>query len=1136
VLRAQSADESEIRLVVQKFFAALQKKDLETLKSLWGEKSEGGPSTKQNSQPTIDGLGDVDQGSLSINRVSVSQGEATGWVSVKIRARDSKIEKPEAPVPTNLTLHLSKEGGAWKVVKYGSSEEELANAIAAAKSDEERQTLIEVHKELITLQLGKALLAIGAKLIDQGDYPQALGLYQIISQVADRTKSRAIVAAVSQSVGLIRFNQGDYRAASEKYQESLKAYDEAGMHDRAAGVLNNIGLLHKVQGDYDEALKYYERSLEIYRNIGSRKGAAGELVNIGNVHMAQADYPRALESFEEALKITKDIGDRQTLATVLLQIGQNHYYQTRYPEALSSFKEALEILVDLGLKPRIAIARQGIGAVMAAQGNYPGALEQFQESLRIEDALGSKLSISRSLNGIAALQDRLGNYSQALRYYDRALQIDEELHDKAAAAGVLNNIGALYKSQGNYLQSLKYLEKSLASAREAGERQVVARALINIGDLQRERGDLTEARKCYQESLKIAEEIGNQESISGSLTGLGGTEEATANYAQALAYLMRSLDIYEQIGMKQFIASTLGHIGHILSLQGAYAQAVESEERAAEIARQIRAPELLIQVLTEAGNAYRATSKPGQARKSFLEAIDKVEQLRGLVAGSEQERQGFLEQQIAPYYAMARLMMDQNGPFEALTYTERAKARALIDVLASGRGSLTKASTAEERSQEQTLSSRLVSLNAQIVNERVSKNPDEKRVADLTTQLEKARLDYEAFRTSLYAAHPELKIQRAEFQPISLGECGGLLPDQSTALLEFAVSDDQTYLFVLTKKNSSQTLPDLKAYKIDIKSKDLTDLCTRFHEQLSQHGLDFDSLARKLYSLLLGPASAELQSRTNLVIVADGPLWGLPFQALEPSRRHYLIERYAVSYAPSLTALREMSRRADNSSGNAARPQTLLALGNPALSTQTTSEIKEAFMDADLAPLPQAEAQVRELAKLYGLDHSKIYTGAEATEDRLKAEAPAARVLHIAAHGIVNDASPLYSQLVLSRGAGSQDDGLLEAWEIMNMDLKADLVVLAACDTAGGRYGAGEGMIGLSWAFFIAGCPTTVVSQWKVEAESTSRLMVAFHHNLRSGLTTAEALRRAELKLLKSEPRYRDPFYWAPFVVIGAGN
>jgi CHAT domain-containing protein len=154
----------------------------------------------------------------------------------------------------------------------------------------------------------------------------------------------------------------------------------------------------------------------------------------------------------------------------------------------------------------------------------------------------------------------------------------------------------------------------------------------------------------------------------------------------------------------------------------------------------------------------------------------------------------------------------------------------------------------------------------------------------------------------------------------------------------------------------------------------------------------------------------------------------------------------------------------------------------------------------------------------------------------LKAEAGRYHVLHLATHGILNDAAPMYSYLLLSTTATpGNEDGLLEAWEVMRLDLKARLVVLSACETARGRIGAGEGVIGLSWALFVAGCPTTVVSQWQVESASTTELMLAFHRNLQPArVSEAEALRQAALQLLRSKS-YRHPFFWAPFVVMGDG-
>ena len=207
-------------------------------------------------------------------------------------------------------------------------------------------------------------------------------------------------------------------------------------------------------------------------------------------------------------------------------------------------------------------------------------------------------------------------------------------------------------------------------------------------------------------------------------------------------------------------------------------------------------------------------------------------------------------------------------------------------------------------------------------------------------------------------------------------------------------------------------------------------------------------------------------------------------------------------------------------------------MGNPVLPEPGPSRGRAATRSASLGPLPDAEREVRTLGRLYGARATKTYVGADAREDVLKAEAGRHRILHLATHGILDDASPLNSYVLLSRGKGTEEDGLLEAREIMGLDLRADLAVLSACETARGRFGAGEGVVGLSWALFVAGCQTAVVSQWKVASESTSDLMLEFHRRLRSGGPKDAALQRAALKLL-ADRRYRHPFYWAGFIVVG---
>jgi CHAT domain-containing protein len=313
----------------------------------------------------------------------------------------------------------------------------------------------------------------------------------------------------------------------------------------------------------------------------------------------------------------------------------------------------------------------------------------------------------------------------------------------------------------------------------------------------------------------------------------------------------------------------------------------------------------------------------------------------------------------------------------------------------------------------------------------------------------------------------------------------------------------------------------------------------QFREQLGRRDLAFRTTSQDLFRMLIEPAKTQLAGKTALVIVPDGPLWNLPFQGLLNDNSHYMLEDYAIAYAPSLTVLREMMRLHQKHLPIAAQSTILLAMADPVLQKETIQRAALSYRDEKLGPLPEAKQEAIKLKQLYGNEQSKVYTGKDAGEDRFKAEAGQFSILHLATHGIFNDASPMYSNVLLSQGQpDSGDDGLLEAWEIMQMDLKADLAVLSACETGRGHVSAGEGLIGLTWAFFVAGVPTTVVSQWKVESASTAKLMLAFHRALRaadaqrSAFATARAMQHAEVQLLHSQ-QYSHPFYWAGFVVVG---
>ena len=854
----------------------------------------------------------------------------------------------------------------------------------------------------------------------------------------------------------------------------------------------------------------------------------------------QADYPEALAAYRLLQTVSETIGEPAGISASFNGSGNVHVYRGDYIEALEYYRKSLKIAEQLGQEAKIASTLNNIGLVKSYQGDYDSALDYLQKSLAISEKLKNQAEIARTLANLSRIHRDRGAYGLALESLQKSLLLAEASGDQELIAYTMTILGGIHYLQGNYKLALENYQKSLALRRAAGYKFGAAAAEFSIGNTYLVQGDYRSALEYQQRALKQFEALGNKSAVAEAIDDIGTIYQEQGDYQLALEHYQKALEQFEAIGEKPGAVQALINLSAVYQAAGKHAAALGAAERATAIARQIGNLEMLWMARERAGHARRSLNQLAQARQAFEESITAIEILRVQVAGGEREQQRFFESKVSPYRAMVELLAAQNQIAEALRFAERAKARALLDTLHSGRVNITKAMTEAERELERECNNHLVSLNAQISRENLRPQPDSARLNDLNARLQKARLDYEAFQTGLYAAHPELKAQRGEAEPLTPEQARDLLPDARSALLEYVVTDERTYLFALTG-NAAGTGTDLKIYTLEIERKELGARAARFRETLAKGSPGFRQPARELYDLLLKPAAAQLQGKTSLIIVPDGALWELPFQALQPTPSRYLIEDCAIAYAPSLTALREMNKLRDGEKDSTGS-STLLAFGNPALGKQTIARAKSVLMDEKLDPLPEAERQVNTLKQIYGAAKSKIYIGAEAREERAKAEAGAYRILHLATHGVMNDSSPMYSRVLLAQTEGdANEDGLLEAWEIMKMDLRADLAVLSACETARGRVGAGEGMIGLSWALFVAGCPTTVVSQWKVESASTTELMVEFHRQLKSqmanpsgGFGAARALREAALKL-RRKSAYRHPFYWAGFVVAGKG-
>ena len=1103
---AQSDGNTSVRALAEGFIAAYQRKDLDGLITLWSNKSPGIEAGKQALQPALT-AGDNDAAGLAVGKVAVDGDKATvRLVTLPKKVAGTTSKSQDNPAALSHNLHCVNEHGRWKVWSYVPAEQDLAAELLAASSDKERAKLLAENSDLVSSALPMALSARGNDFLNLGDYENAHRAFRAAFDVAEQIGDKTGIVRALGGEAFTYMNQGDYAAALESGNRALRLAIETGDDAQVASAHNRLGAIFGNLENDAEAMKQFKSALAIYEKLEDKSGLATSSNGIGLIWESQGDYVKAREYLERAKAFWTELGKKSNLAKSLNNLG---------------------LLED-------------------SLGNYRESLEYYKQSLAIKRELGEKGSMSSTVMNIGIEYVRLGDMVNALDYYLQARSLADTLGEKQNLALLLGNIGDLYFGQGNYEQAMKHYRACIELQSKIGNKVGTARMLTNIGNVYATLGSRADNREgarqaldYYYQSLQMMRELGYKEGISAALNDIAMVQSGLGRYDLAKEALDECLKIKRELGNQTEIARGIANLANLYLDQHEYVQALRAAEDAAAIVGERDTLGVFSQARTTAGRAHAALGQWDQAGRAFREAIDTIESALGGIVGGEEDRQRFFEDYATPYAGMVETLIRQQLPKDALHYAERAKGRVLVEVLRGGKVDSTNAMTAEERERERQLQAKIVSLNTQSLAGHQAGGD----VASLDDEIRKTRLEYESFETGLRAAHPELRVQRGEVQPLPLKEAAVLISDTRTALLEFVVAQETTHLFVLTGTSEPGATPELKVFAINVTKKELAGRVQSFRQKLADRRAAFQSEARQLYKMILGPAMDALRSKTNLVIVPDGALWELPFQALQPTPNHFLIENVSISYAPSLTVLREMMRLRQRRNETKDWSPVILALGNPDIGQPTRNRVKGVLMDEELGPLPDAERQVRVLGRLYGPARSEIYVGSDAREDMVKKVAAKFRIIHLATHATANDASPMYSHLVLSRNpADESEDGLLEAWEITKLNLNADLVVLSACDTARGQIASGEGMIGLAWAFFVAGCPTTVVSQWKVESASTSNLMIEFHRNLLTPKPpvarqpgTAEALRRSALRLLRTS-RYKHPFYWAPFVVVGDGG
>ena len=730
----------------------------------------------------------------------------------------------------------------------------------------------------------------------------------------------------------------------------------------------------------------------------------------------------------------------------------------------------------------------------------------------------------RALYSIANLTaNGQADYISARRYIDRALALAREIGDRTGEMACESILVSIYLQQGDRDRGMFHHRRALELAREIGAFGYPTLLLRSACELTAE-GRFKEARAAFDSILDrrgptISAKVGKvyRPTIRDALRCLAAVEAAEGNLAEAECLVREAgRDYNDSLPETYLFEIAPNHLE-----RGDPAKAL-SFALASLTEQRLFSPQK-VEALLAAGRAYGALGMPDRGLACTIEAIDLREEIGERVAGDAQQHARASRSLADSYELAAQLLLDRGRIAEAFAFLENGRARVLTEVLEHGRpASLAEADLDLDREQAR-LERELVAISTDL--DRARARGRAAAVTTLKKRLEQARATHASFVDGRLARTARRDSTHRRVDAATIGELTAKLP-RGIVAVELMLLPRQLHFFVIRGGAPIRhRVVNVDRATVEARIHTLVDM-------LSARDLKVGGPARQLYDLVIAPIEADLSKATGVLLIPDKILWRLPFAALVDGDGRYFVERMPIAYAPSLgayIAMREERRSADD------HHTSLLAIGNPTLAAGARSEATNFYRGVTLGALPDAEREVDAVARLYR--HPVVLKGDQATEARAKSLLGHATVIHLATHGIVDDGNAMYSRLALSTGGSREEDGWLESWEIARMHLHADVVVLSACETAAGTVYTGEGAVGMTWSFFLAGARSAVASQWNVASASTAGLMIRFHRALRnparpSPFGKAEALRAAQLALLR-QPATAHPFHWAAFVLVG---
>jgi len=902
--------------------------------------------------------------------------------------------------------------------------------------------------------------------------------------------------------------------------------------DVACAALDGAARASLDLGNMSQASDFAERDLELSERAMNMRRQVDALNVLGDIDAFSGRTRESLNRYQRALAIAKDLRDRRRQAHTSLNIGYSYGDFSQITDAQNQYEEALALFAAVDDQRGQARTLTALGQLHGNVGENDRALARFREALPIHERLGDAFGLGSTLLGIALVHFRSADSEGAVAYQLRALDLFRAAKHQSGEATSLLNLGRSLAALRRYHEALERYASALKLFRASSDRRLQARVLQSMGDVHEQLGEFSKALAHYEESRDLARAVGDPRGEAYSLNGIGAILYNQGQYEKGSAVLSQALRLSQQSRNRLAESFSLYNLAKIEGAQGRLEVALARIRESISIAETLRGDVSSLDL-----------------RASYLASVRDRHELEIDLLMRLHER-------------------NPTGDSTALAFevSEQARARSFLDALAQTRGGI-REGVAPALLEKEASIRRSLNASAQRLAQLRNDAAHAAEIAELNAGIENLTSNYRDIQAQIRAESPRYA-SLTQPRSITLQDVQRLALDDQSVLLQYFLGADRSYMWAVTR--------DTVAVRILPARRQIERVAQLYRDSLissasslrdrsvgglvgRKTSIDLQRATRELSQMILNPVAPFL-SRQRVLIVADGMLQAVPFAGLYDPRSESsaLIVDHEVINLPSASTL--MLIRSDWSRERH-WGQVAKVFADPVYE-QDDPRVPRAAKAATHAPAPDPEAVLARTSR--GAASSGPVRFARLTGSRKEAQAIAAvaataslaldfdasraaaidanlanyRIVHFAAHGIVDDARPELSGIALSMfdRRGEAQDGFVRLHDIYNLQIPADLVVLSACSTALGREVPGEGLIGLVRGFMYAGARRVLASLWEVDDVATSDLMTRFYRNMfEKKLSPSAALRAAQIELL-TRTEWNAPFYWAPFVLMGEWN